>query len=434
MNIGNKLIGRARILLCLTVASAAAGGCANGSAPAGGVDVAIEQELRSQLEEFVEEGLMPGAVTLIADNDDVLSRVVVGYQDVAESKPMTERTIFRLYSMSKPITSVAIMMLVEENRLELDGRVDDILPEFRNMRVYESGTLEDMTTVPAARPISIRDLLLHEAGITYHFTGTTPVHAYYRKYGVMRDTPVGRTPEDGEPARSLDELVKRLGEAPMLYHPGTQFAYSYSTTVLGAVIERVSGQSLDQFLDERIFAPLGMPDTGFFIEDSQLDRFVTNYMMTESGIREIESPENSDYRDHSRLLDGGGAIAGTADDYLRFARMLANGGELNGIRLLSRQSVEEMFEPQTVIKGLGPELGFGFGFAIGDEHTAELGYIPSGWVSWSGSGNTFFWVDPGKGRVVVFMTQVITPPPFQEDALRFRKVVQNAADELYQGL
>jgi CubicO group peptidase (beta-lactamase class C family) len=205
-------------------------------------------KLHDELQSLVDNGLMPGAVVLIADRDSVLDKIVVGFQDIAEGLPMSEGTIFRLYSMSKPITSVATMTLVEDGSLALDQAVDEILPDFKDMRVYESGTLDDMVTVPVDRPITISDLLTHTAGITYHFTGTTPVHEYYRKYGVLRDTPVGRSPEDGEPAHSLDELVARLGKAPMLNQPGTEFAYSYSTTVLGGVIERVSGKTLDEFL------------------------------------------------------------------------------------------------------------------------------------------------------------------------------------------
>jgi len=373
---------------------------------------------------------MPGAVAFIADRDAVIEKVVVGYRDLAESKPMTEDTIFRLYSMSKPITSVAVMMLVEDGALTLDQPAEEILPEFRDMRVYESGTLDDMVTVPADRAITIRDLLTHTSGITYHFTGTTPVHQYYRKYGVLRDTPVGRTPADGEPAHSLDELVARIGKAPMLHQPGAEFAYSYSTTVLGAVIERISGKRLDVFLQERVFNPLGMADTGFFIEDNDLDRFVTNYMMTDSGLREIESPEDSDYRDHGRLLDAGGAIAGTARDYLRFVGMLANGGELDGNRLLSGETVKELFRPHARIKGLGPEIDFGFGFAVGDDSTAESDMMPAGTVGWSGSGNTFFWLWPESGKAVVFMTQVITPAEFYEASQRFRVVVNDVVNEL----
>lgn len=391
---------------------------------------AASDRLTRELEGLVTEGIMPGAVTLIVDDDEVVASSVVGVRDVAAGEPMTEDTIFRLYSMSKPITSVAIMMLVEEGKLTLDQAAHTVLPELADMRVYQSGADDDMVTVPASRPMTVEDLLLHQSGLTYHFTGTTPVHRYYRRHGVLRDTPVGRTPEDGEPARSLDELVARLGRAPMLHHPGETFAYSYSTTVLGAIIERVSGRRLDAFLDERIFQPLGMTDTGFFVDDEDVSRFVTNYMMTADGLTEIEAPETSDYRDRERLLDGGGALAGTARDYLRFVRMLANGGELDGVRLLSPDTVRAMFTGHTCIEGLGPTTAFGYGFAIAGDSPEDSRRMPPGSVGWSGSGNTFFWLEPGSGDAVVFMTQVITPPAFADVGQRFRDVVNRVAEAL----
>jgi len=367
-------------------------------------------DLDRGLQALVDEGAIPGAVALLARRGEEVATSVVGWRDVAAAKPMTEDTIFRLYSMSKPITSVAILMLAEQGALTLDDPVEKFLPELANLRVYVSGDVDHMVTEPAGHPPTIAELLTHTSGITYHFTGTTPVHAWYRKHGVLRDTPVGRTPEDGPSARSLDELVRRIGEAPLLHQPGEEFAYSYSTTVLGALIERVSGRSLDVFLEERIFAPLGMTDTGFFVSDADLDRFVTNYMMTPDGLQAIERPETSDYRDHSRLLDGGGALAGTARDYLRFAEMLANGGELEGVRLLSADRVAALFEPRVRLGGSYAEIWFGYGFAIGNAATEAAGQFPEGAVGWAGSGNTFFWLWPGTGDVVVVMTQAIGLP------------------------
>ncbi|RYY32099.1 MAG: class A beta-lactamase-related serine hydrolase, partial [Sphingomonadales bacterium] len=280
-------------------------------------------QLRADLDKAVAAREIPGATVVILRGDRVLADVTTGWADIETKQPLRRNAIFRLYSMSKPITSVAIMMLAEQGKLRLDDPVSKYLPELANVRVYASGGVDDMVTEPVRRPMTIADLLTHRSGITYHFAGTTPVHLYYRKYGVMRDTPVGRMPGDGPPARSLDELVARLGKAPLLHQPGETFAYSYSTTVLGAVIQGVTGERLDRYLHRAIFAPLGMKDTGFHISDPQLPRFTTLYG---PGMAVVERPKTSDYRDPARLLDGGGAIAGTADDYLRFARMLANGG------------------------------------------------------------------------------------------------------------
>jgi CubicO group peptidase (beta-lactamase class C family) len=356
----------------------------------------------------VDARAIPGAIVIIARNGKVLADVTVGWLDVEKRVPLPRDAIFRLYSMSKPITSVAIMMLVERGKLRLDDPAEKYLPEFSNMRVYVSGGVDDMVTEPVRRPITIADLLTHSSGITYHFTGNTPVHQFYRKYGVMRDTPVGRMPTDGTPAHSLDELVARIGKAPLLLQPGTQFAYSYSTTMLGAIIERVSGQRLDRFLEAHLFRPLGMKHSGFFIDDSQLPKFTVLYQSGKDGITVNEQPAKSDYRDRNRLLDGGGAIAATADDYLRFAEMLANGGTLHGRRILSEASVDAMFTPRVKMAGLGPQaMMFGYGFSIGDEASAASGMQPAGTASWSGSGNTYFFVDRRRKAVALLMTHVL---------------------------
>jgi CubicO group peptidase (beta-lactamase class C family) len=345
---------------------------------------------------------------------------------------MTQDTIFRLYSMSKPITSVAVMMLMEQGKLSLEDPLSRFVPEFEHTRVYVSGDVDHMVTEPLRRPITIADLLTHSSGLTYHFTGDTPVHQYYRKHGVKRDTPVGSLPTDGPAAATLAELVQRLARAPLLHQPGQQFDYSYSTTVLGYVIERASGLPLDVFLQTRIFGPLRMKHAGFFVQDGALDRFVTNYLWTGTELQPIETRDTTDYRERKRLLDGGGALAGTAGDYLRFAQMLANGGELEGARILKPETVALMFRDHLPLsaagKGMlpGVQFQFGYGFAIGNASTARAGLFPPGAVGWDGSGNTFFWVDPGQKLVTVFMTQVITPkgPPAP-----FKKLVYQAVYE-----
>lgn len=384
--------------------------------------------LTVELQKLVAERKLPGALAVIERDGVEIDSALVGWQDVEASIELREDSVFRLYSMSKPITSVAIMMLAEQGELSLEDPAAKYLPEFADMRVYVSGGLDDLLTEPVQRPISIRDLLLHNSGIAYHFTGDSTVHRYYRKNGVMRDTPVGRKPEDGAPAHTLNELVQRIGDAPLLQHPGSGFHYSYSTTVLGAVIERVTGARLSTALRAMLFDPLGMDNTVFVVSDEQLPRFTTLYEAVPGGIEPIESPEDSDYRDTTRLLDGGGALASTAGDYLRFARMLANGGALAGHRYLSEAGVEEMFKAHVMIKGSNSRrTAFGYGFVLGDEDSEKMGRQPRGTVGWSGSGNTYFFIDPDTGLIGLFMTHELTPGKHAARGTEFRRVMTQAA-------
>lgn len=372
--------------------------------------------LTHQLNELVADGVMPGSITYIIENGKQVYHYQNGYQDIKTKVPMASDTLFRWYSMSKPVTSVAIMLLQEAGKLSLDDPVEKFIPAFRDARVYVSGSVDNMVTEPLNRSITIADLLAHKSGITYHFTGTTPVHQYYRKYGVKRDTPVGTLPTDGAPARNLAELTERLAKAPLLHQPGERFTYSYSTTLLGHIVELVSAQSLDIYLKQHIFKPLGMHETTFFVNGEDLDRLMTNYVLTDSGLQEIENRENTDYKDKNRLLDGGGALAGSASDYLAFATMLANKGRYHGKQFLSEASVNSLFTPQITITEFGNEneMAFGYGFAIGSAKTEKQGFMPDHSFGWAGSGNTIFWVSPETESLVVFMTQVITPAPFNQ--------------------
>ncbi|NVK56813.1 MAG: beta-lactamase family protein [Alteromonadaceae bacterium] len=373
--------------------------------------------LTGQLDALVTEGVMPGSITYIVEDGKVVYQHMNGYQDLKHQSPIAKDTLFRLYSMSKPITSVAIMRLQEAGQLSVDDPVEKFIPAFRDANVYVSGTLDNMVTEPLQRSMTIGDLLAHKSGITYHFTGTTAVHEYYRKYGVKRDTPVGSLPTDGAPAKNLAQLTERLAKAPLLHQPGERFTYSYSTTLLGRIIELVSGKSLDAYLQEEIFTPLGMHDTMFFVTGKDLDRFITNYVMTDTGLKEIENRDNTDYKDLNRLLDGGGALASTADDYLAFATMLANKGRYNGKVFLSEASIDTLFTPQITIDEWGQDsvMEFGYGFAIGSAANLKANAMPDNTYGWAGSGNTIFWVNPDTQSLVVFMTQVITPPPFNTE-------------------
>lgn len=388
------------------------------------------QQLPAKLDQLVTDGVMPGSITYIVQNGETVFHHINGYQDLASKTAMTEDTLFRWYSMSKPITSVAIMMLHEQGKLNIADPVEKYLPAFKDVRVYQGGELDAMQTIKPRRPMTIADLLTHEAGLTYHFTGTSVVHQYYRKYGVKRDTPVGALPTDGAPAKNLQQLSERLAKAPLLHHPGERFSYSYSTTLLGHIIEAISGKRLDDYLQSTLFTPLGMKDTGFFVTGKALERFVTNYVMTADGLSVIETNDNTDYQDLNRLLDGGGALAGSARDYLAFVTMLLNGGTYNNQRFLTTESVALMFAEHTLIEGLGNEhpIGFGYGFALGSAETETMNFMPAGSYGWAGSGNTLFWLNPEKQQLVLFMTQVITPPPFDKQ-VPFRQYLISATQE-----
>jgi CubicO group peptidase (beta-lactamase class C family) len=367
-----------------------------------------EAALRASLAEMVDTGHLPNAQVMISRHGKLLVDFRLGHLDLEDRVPLPRGAVFRLYSMTKPVTSVAAMMLVEDGRLSLDDPVSRFLPEFADMRVYASGGLDDLRTVPAARPVTVRDLLTHSSGLTYQFMGNGPVPQYYRRHGAMRDTVVGRQPADAAPAADLDELVARLGKAPLLHQPGTRFSYGYSTTVLGALVAHVSGMSLDAFLKIRILDPLDMRDTGFVVPEAQLPRFVTLYRATVTGMAPVERAETSEYRDAARLRDGGGALAGTAQDYLHFAELIANGGSWHGRRLLSRATIAAMVRPLLPTGGSGLEdTQFGFGLAIGDARSEAMGGLPVGAVSWAGSGNTYFLADPQSGIAALVMTNIL---------------------------
>lgn len=386
--------------------------------------------LADAIHKAVDERLAPGAITTIYEKGSVVFHDVYGYQDLDMAKPLHDDSLFRLYSMSKPITSVAIMMLVDQGRLALEDPIEEFLVEFKDTQVYASGPFDAMSTEPLKRSITIEDLLTHTSGITYHFSGDTPVHQYYRKYGVKRATPVGSNPDDGAPADNLKELSHRIAQAPLLHQPGERFSYSYSTTVLGRVIEQVTGESLDRALKRMVLEPLEMNDTGFYVEGDDLDRFVTNYLMTDEGLVSIEDRDNTDYKDRNRLLDGGGALAGTAEDYLNFSMMLINKGRYKNQQLLSPEMIERMFTPAVEMPGADGDssVWFGLGFAIGTEETERSGNMPNGSFGWAGSGNTFFWVEPESQRAVVFMTHVIAPPD-QSDRIPFRELLIDALSD-----
>ena len=370
------------------------------------------ERLHSAMKGFVDRKEVSGIVTLVAREGTTVDLYAVGLADVEKNVPMKTDAIFRIASMSKPITSVAIMMLFEENKLFLSDPVSKFIPAFKSMTVIEDGK-----PVPARRPISIRDLLSHRSGITYGFLNGGVVGTGYRKNGVT----------DGltTTTLTLEEGINKLGAEPLVTQPGAAFNYSLSTDVLGRIVEVASGQPFNVFLRERIFKPLKMNDTGFVVPEPKWSRFVTVYSPDgKGGIRPMNDPETfgntnmspwAYYKEGKTYFSGGAGLTSTAADYARFANMLLNGGALDGTRLLSPKTVELMTINQTAdvphpLPVVGPGKDFGLGFSVVTDLASTQTLGSPGMFGWSGIYGTNFWVDPKEQLVAVMMVQKYPGP------------------------
>jgi CubicO group peptidase (beta-lactamase class C family) len=366
--------------------------------------------IRPWMERLVADNKLPGVLTVVARRGRAAYADCVGYRDVATKVPVTEDTIYRIYSMTKPITSTAIMMLYEDGRFQLDDPISRYLPVFTDMRVYAGGGPENFDTVPAKSPITFKQLLTHTSGLTYGFTGS-PVSAIYQaaKFDFQTEE------------ATLWQMMERLAKLPLLAQPGTEWNYSVSTDVLGALVETMSGMGFDKFLQTRIFAPLGMKDTGFHVREDQRARFAANYQKAEKGgIQLIDEPKTSRYLKPEPLCSGGGGLVSTAGDYLRFCKMIAGKGKLDGVRILGRKTVEFMrinhLQSGGDLASMGMPrfsestmagIGFGLGFAVVlDPAKAELLCSP-GEHYWGGAASTAFWIDPQEDLIAILMTQLM---------------------------
>ncbi|MGE0883576.1 MAG: serine hydrolase domain-containing protein [Blastocatellales bacterium] len=369
--------------------------------------------IRTVMNQHVADKQIPGASGLIARHGRIAYQETFGMADMEAGKPMRMDTIHRIYSMSKPITSLALMMLYEEGKFQLNDPVAKYLPEFAKMRVgveeKDPQTGEPvLKTVPAKRPITVRDLLRHTAGLTYGVFGDTLVDREYRKARILGQM-------------NLADFVTDLAKIPLQYEPGTRWHYSVSVDVQGRLIEVLSGKSFDQFLQERIFTPLEMNDTGFIVPASKKDRLAKLYTITKEGklqpIKTCSTREecyegfpNSvpDFLHSMGMQSGGGGLTSTAYDYLRFCQMLLNKGEYEGKRLLSRKTVELMSSDNLgSIPGMGPGVGFGLGFAV-SKAPGEAGMMGSpGEFNWGGAAGTKFWIDPKENLIGIFMIQIL---------------------------
>ena len=361
------------------------------------------------MRQWVDSGRLPGLLVAIVRDDRLVWLETRGYRDVEAQRPVEPDTIYRIYSMTKPITTVAALMLYEEGCFQLDDPVAKFIPAFADTRVFESGDAESFSTVPLARPVTVHDLMIHTSGLTYGFQHEHPVDALYRNRQIEYNANIG----------ALADVVEATAVQPLVFQPGTRWNYSVSTDVLGRLVEIWSGVSLDAFFDERIFRPLGMRDTGFHVPAEQAARLASNYVRADDGgLALAESAENSRFLEPAVTLSGGGGLVSTAADYLRFMRMLRGRGALEGVRILGRKSVELMTMNHLPgdLADMGrprfaemPFAGIGFGLGVSvmlDPARARILGTP-GEYAWGGMASTAFWVDPAEDLMVLLLTQLM---------------------------
>jgi CubicO group peptidase (beta-lactamase class C family) len=388
-----------------------------------GLSTARLERITEHLERnYIEPGKIAGCQVAVARHGHLAYFRSLGQMDRERGVAMSDDAIFRIYSMSKPITSVALMTLYERGHFQLNDPVSRFFPSWKNHRVWVSGSGADMVTEAPVRPLSMRDMLCHTGGLTYGSALASlgvpddghPVDKVYAEVGVRR----GR----GE---TLMEFMDKLAQVPLRYQPGERWMYSLSTDVCGALVEKISGQRFDKYLQETIFDPLGMKDTSFMVEPAKADRFCANYRRAEDkSVQLIDAPETSDYLKEPTFFSGGGGLTGTTEDYLRFCEMLRRGGEFEGARILGPRTIALMHRnhlkegrdlTQMAIGGFSETANEGVGFGLGFATTLDAvknGGIAEGDYYWGGAASTIFWVDPKEDLSVVFMTQLMPSGAF----------------------
>ncbi|MFI5318819.1 MAG: serine hydrolase domain-containing protein [Myxococcota bacterium] len=395
---------RSAVFAALTLGSLAA--LAKGEAARTGLDPDRLARIDAMVQGYIDAKQIPGAVTLVARRGEIAHVTVQGDKAFGSSDPMRRDTLFRVYSMSKPITSVAVLMLYEEGKLRLTDPVSKWIPELAKPRILRDPKGPIDVTDPSPAEITVRDLLTHCSGLVYSFTTGEVLGKAYEAAGVSGA---------GSPL-TPSEWAARLGKLPLAHAPGTKWNYSVSTDVLGLLVERVSGMPFPQFLEQRLFAPLGMKDTAFYVPAGKLGRLATNYMPNaQGGLDVFDAPATSTYRTQPALPSGGGGLVSTADDYARFALMLAGHGKLGDARILSRKTVELMAtnhlnasEQETFgLRGyrVFAGNGFGLGVMVQTEEAGTRGLGSVGKNGWGGAAGTWYWVDPEEDLVAVLMIQ-----------------------------
>lgn len=365
---------------------------------------------------YVDDGLLPGWLLTVSRHGKLAYVASHGHRDKEAGLEVTPDTLWRIYSMTKPVTSVAAMMLYEEGRFQLTDPVSRFIPSFRDLRVFTGGSDQRPVTVPAAEPVRIWHLLTHTSGLTYGFHRQHPVDAMHRAAGFDLDS---------KPSMNLEQACDLWATMPLLFQPGAEWNYSVATDVLGRVVEVASGQSLDEFFAQRIFGPLGMTDTGFYAQPGDLPRLAALYGRDLQGkARRMDRAGEAATR-KPLMLSGGGGLVSTAADYNRFVQMVLGrpdspAGELDGVRLLAPGTVAYMgrnhLPGNRTLAEFGRPLdaesphvgtGFGLGFAVVTDPAALKVVCSPGELSWGGAASTAFWIDPAQELTVTFFTQLI---------------------------
>jgi CubicO group peptidase (beta-lactamase class C family) len=368
-----------------------------------GLSSARLERLRTVMQGYVDQGKLAGLVTLVARRGEVAHFDCFGMMDIEAGKPMRPDTIFRIYSMTKPITCVAFMMLFEEGRFLLNDPVSKFIPEFADLMVFVGTTETGVVVTDMDREITIRDLLTHTAGLGYGFVDETPVEKMYQaeEFFTLVLQP------------SLPEMIQRLVRLPLAHQPGTCWRYSMAHDVIGHLVSVIADRPFDVFLEERVFGPLGMEDTGFFVPGDKLDRLAALYQPGETGgITLLDAPATSPFLNPDNTPSGGGGLVSTTSDYLRFGQMLLNEGEADGTRLLSRKTIELMTmnhlsdELLSAGSGPGPGMGYGLGFGVLVDVAQSGGLGSEGLFGWSGAAATRFWADPREELIGLLMPQL----------------------------
>lgn len=386
-----------------------------------GLDSVALARIGPAMQMYVDSGKLAGIVAAVARHGKIAYVTSVGYLDVDAKTPMRLDAVMRIYSMTKPIIAVAIMQLVENKKVALDDPVARFIPAFATTGVYAGGGARNPQVRPPDRQITIRDLLMHTAGLSYGFFGNTPVDSIIRAANVYR------------PDITIEQFSDSLAKLPLLFSPGTGWTYSLATDVLGRVIEVASGRRLDRYLDEEILAPLKMDETSFHARPAFDGRLASPHVTTATGLHHVPRSGPETYDTDAKFFSGGGGLLSTINDYFRFAQMMLNRGELGGVRVLSRGSVELMTKnhlapnlvpiPRPVSGQAG--YGWGLGMAVLADSAAEGVPVGKGVFRWNGAANTYFWVDPSNDLIGMVWTQYF-PYGGRKFDVEFQRLVYQA--------